>query len=73
MAINNKRAPQAHQIILTNNNIDDGWSLLVFTLLTKCCPFLGDKYMVVVIEITLFLLYENDTIHFLQKGTRYSN
>ncbi len=60
--INHKRTPQAHQIIITNGNISDGWTLL-FHLLTKRCPFLGGKPMDVASEITFLKTHHNDTIH----------
>ena len=61
-AISPKRTPQAHQIIITNGNISDGWKLL-FILLTKRCPFLGGKMMDVASEITFLKIHSNDTIH----------
>ena len=64
--INSKTTPQAHQVILTNSNIDDGWKLL-FTLLHKRCPFLGGTSMDVATEITLLRLKEKETIHSLYK------
>ena len=60
--VNNKNAPQAHHIIITNSNTDNGWKLL-FTLLSKRCPFMGGMYMDVATEITLLKLHENDKIH----------
>ena len=60
--INNKRIPQAHRIIITHDNINDGWNLL-FILLSKRCPFLGGKSLDVATEITMLKLNQNDTIH----------
>ncbi len=64
--INSKNNPQAHQVILTNSNMDDGWKLF-FILLHKRCPFLGGTSMDVATEITLLRLKDKETIHTLYK------
>ena len=65
-AINPKRAPKAHQIVITNRNINDGWKMLTL-LLIKRCPFLGGKTLDVASEITLLRINSNDTIHTFYK------
>ena len=61
-----KRSPQAHQVIITNSNTDDGWKLL-FILLAKCFPFQVGQYMDVSTEITLLRLQDNENIHSFYK------
>ena len=60
--INPKRTPKAHQIVLTYGNINDGWKIL-YQLLTKTCPFLGEKTLDVASEITHLKIHSSDTIH----------
>ena len=59
----------SHQMIVTATHIDDGWDLLSI-LLSKCYPFLGDKSIDVVLEITRLKLHHNGTIYIYILQTR---